>query len=570
MSTQPNSVSTGLFYFLCLLLTLSLCLSCTRGESPTDINQDIAAETGDQGGDEDEGPNDPEDPPTEDLWAKHIDVNGDGLLHFSASCSDCHKLHSFRNLAFIRSSVSTPNSGDKAVVFLSREGANSYADGDATFDGVCEACHTTLNYHCNTAAGDHSHYSGSSCARCHDHKFEFAPMIGSNSHMRHTGGDGFTELNLACDVCHSDEAGVFQDGLPFATTTVCGNCHSPDGIVDGVDDPVVGARINWASGLYQDGAIPAGKENWCSGCHDVGTSFINGVPAPAVAGNEYWGFSATGHGRTNTITCVDCHDVNAVHIDGQARTYNADLDNHQAAFRLSDVNGGQPLLVPRPLENRINPFSDPPYFELCFQCHDRYALLGGPLAPVGPYYAAEMRTNFRNDSPMVIPDGQGTDISGYTLTGVGAANSHYSHLRAGPPIIYDSDGNGLTESLVSCVTCHNVHGSTSAAMIRDGRLLGHTPGLNFSHVRYDRHAPSLGPCLDPIIMTSDSVSPAESHGGVMRAETGSDKNGVCTFCHCSGGTTTEPEYMINCMGVSCVDYYRTYVISPVPLGFVPK
>jgi hypothetical protein len=63
-------------------------------------------------------------------------------------------------------------------------------------------------------------------------------------------------------------------------------------------------------------------------------------------------------------------------------------------------------------------------------------------------------------------------------------------------------------------------------------------------------------------MTSDNVSREESHGGIMRSTTG--QNGVCTFCHCSGGTTTEPEYMINCQGVSCVDYYRTYVEPPTP------
>ena len=102
-------------------------------------------------------------------------------------------------------------------------------------------------------------------------------------------------------------------------------------------------------------------------------------------------------------------------------------------------------------------------------------------------------------------------------------------------------------------------------MIRDGRLIGNEPSLNFSHVRYDRHDPSLGPCTDPIIMTSDDVTRAESHGGIMRAATGATANGVCTFCHCSGGDTTGPEYTVNCFGVSCVDYYRSYVEPPDPV-----
>ena len=67
-------------------------------------------------------------------------------------------------------------------------------------------------------------------------------------------------------------------------------------------------------------------------------------------------------------------------------------------------------------------------------------------------------------------------------------------------------------------------------------------------------------------MTSDNVTGAERHGGIMRANSGADANGVCTFCHCSGGTTANPEYTINCFGVSCVDYYRTYVDPPAPLA----
>ncbi len=525
-----------------LLLTVA---SCTRVEDPQPL---VPPAT--------DGDFDP------DSDGAYKDMDGDGLYHHVADCDVCHDVfHAVNNLKFVLDVVATPSSGQQNVIFTARTGPHSFADADNVYDGICEVCHTTTNHHRNSADGDHSHYAGADCVTCHTHEYEFAPVGGAGqSHSRHVAGGTGNNLALACDYCHTSGGTIFQDGQPFATTAVCDECHSPGGIIDGVDDPEVGARTNWVSGVYAGDILPLGKENWCSGCHDLGVSIIDGVAAPPVAGDQTWGFAATGHGRGGSIGCVDCHDVTAVHIDGVGDTYKAALDNYQAGFRLSDVGGGVPLVVPRIDGNIAGPFSDPPYYDLCFACHDKYALFGGPLAPAGPYFAADMRTNFRNDSPMIIPDGLDTDISVYTLTGVGAANSHATHM-SGIPWSYDSDHDGEMDSRLTCVACHNVHGSTNPVMVRDGTLVDHEPGLNFSYVRYDRHEDRI-PCGDTIIMTSADVAAPASHGGISRSTTGA--NGVCTFCHCSGATTSDPEYMINCQGVSCVDYYRTYVVPPVP------
>ncbi len=498
-----------------------------------------------------------------DATGAYKDMDRDGFYHHVDGCSDCHDIRTaFNNLMFIKDTISTPASGDKDVQYTAQTGANSLADGDTTYDGACEVCHTSTLYHRNDASGDHSHYPGFNCVVCHAHASEFIPFGGAGqSHARHTAGGDDNHLALDCDYCHTGDPQVFQDGQPFETTTVCNDCHSPGGVVDGVDDPEVGARSNWVSGIYAGDDISSGKEQWCTGCHDLGNSIIEGVSASPVGGNGTWGYFSTGHGRANSVTCGDCHDLTANHIDGVAHTYRAAEDNYQVGYRLISVNGGVPLLIPRIDGNIMGPFSDPPYYNLCFQCHDKYALFGGPLAPAGPYYSDEMRTNFRNDSPMIIPDGLGTDISHLTLTGVGPANSHATHV-SGIPHSYDSDHDGVMDSRNTCVACHNVHGSTVPVMIRDGFFVGHETGLNFAHVRFDRHEIPHIPCADAIWMTSADVSREESHGGIMRSTTG--QNGVCTFCHCSGGTTGDPEYMANCQGVSCVDYYRSYVVPPTP------
>ncbi len=545
MATHGDSLTIRAgFIFFCLLLVLT---SCSTSEDSSPLAPPAPPENFDP-----------------DIDGAYKDMDGDGLYHHVQDCDVCHDVfHAHDNLMFVKNIISTPHSGDKPVVFTTHTGPLSFADGDGTYNGICEICHVATGHHLNNAAGDHSHYAGRNCVSCHTHQQEFAPSGGGTgpSHNRHVAGGSGNHLALACDYCHTSDPSVFQDGEPFATTAVCNACHSPGGMINGVDDPEVGARTNWANGIYVNDTLPAGKERWCSGCHDLGSSVIEGVSAPPVAGDTTWGFSATGHGRNNALGCLDCHDATTTHIDGQDGTYVATLDNYQAGYRLADVNGGAPLVVPRIGGSLGNPLSDPTYYDLCLQCHDKYALFGGPLAPAGPYFSTTWGTNFRNDAPMIIPDGLGTDISMLTITGVDAANSHLTHM-SGVPWSYDSDHDGEMDSRNTCVSCHNVHGSTEPEMIRDGKLVGHDSGLNFAYVRYDRHENRI-PCGDTIIMTSDNVAPENSHGGIMRSTTG--QNGSCTFCHCSGGTTPGPEYMINCQGPSCVDYYRTYVTPPTPL-----
>jgi hypothetical protein len=49
----------------------------------------------------------------------------------------------------IKEVIATPNSGDREVRFFRDTGSNSFADGDSTYDGICEVCHTQTTYHRN-------------------------------------------------------------------------------------------------------------------------------------------------------------------------------------------------------------------------------------------------------------------------------------------------------------------------------------------------------------------------------------------------------------------------------------
>ncbi|MEW6418622.1 MAG: hypothetical protein AB1480_10935, partial [Nitrospirota bacterium] len=61
----------------------------------------------------------------------------------------------------------------KTVKFFDQTGTNSFADGDTTYNGVCEVCHTQTTHFQNTGGGsDQLHANvggagGTNCISCH-------------------------------------------------------------------------------------------------------------------------------------------------------------------------------------------------------------------------------------------------------------------------------------------------------------------------------------------------------------------------------------------------------------------
>jgi galactitol-specific phosphotransferase system IIB component len=451
--------------------------------------------------------------------------------------------------------------GSKAVKFFKTTDVNSFADGDETYNGICEVCHTQTTYHKNNGTGL-SHNAGTNCIQCHTHLNGFghggAGGIGCEgchgkdadnggkgttvSHSTHTENDA-DDLRgpfIGCNSCHDTnnfpyfKSGIDSDGdgkYNLSETDVCDNCHSPGGTYDGVNDPVIGAKNNWRDGVYEGAGLKLGKEKWCAGCHDEVPSIIQGVSAPNVIGDEDaltdygigYGFYKTGHGLSSRanypatgargagVECLDCHDSEMQHIDGIARTYEPDTDylsydpvsaNYQNGYRLMDVNTGYdnkyPMHIPRTGNLFPHGFRANWEFALCFICHNPDDLLVGDI------------TNFRE----------------------GANNLHDLHTdgRNGPwgaeTPQYDSDFDGTADSRISCPACHNVHGSKSPAMLRSGELINKEPALNF---KYIDNSPGVS-----WWSWSFTSSLAQSTGGALDLTPGPatvSSNGVCNMCH---------------------------------------
>jgi len=222
---------------------------------------------------------------------------------------------------------------NKQVKFFDRKGIKSYADGDATYDGVCEVCHTQTLYHKNDGTGNY-HYPAARCYVCHDHIKGFKYDHGepgkdcedchghddgwnggsyygtTQSHSTHTENDS-DDLKgpyITCSDCHdTNNYPFFKSGTDgngdgkynLSETDVCDNCHSPGGAFDGVNNPTHGAKANWAGGVYASTTLKTGKEKWCAGCHDDQPAYSKGQHIEIIVDNTDPGASHTGTWNTS-------------------------------------------------------------------------------------------------------------------------------------------------------------------------------------------------------------------------------------------------------------------------------
>jgi len=536
--------------------------------------------------------------------------------HQSMGCSTCHQPHNTNraNIYMIRDNIETPNSGLLPAVFTAETGANSFADGDDVYDGICEVCHTATDFHRNNSSGNHNHAAGLNCTSCHTHQDAFAVnctachgfppdgIAGPNldgSHTAHFAPTAYGPQLSACEDCHlfsgatHDNGTVnFADDQLFATTTVCDNCHSTGGLFDGVNDINYGAKNNWINGVYADGNLMAGKENWCAGCHDSDPASSNqdgsGVAAPDVAGDgATYGYYYSGHGKNLMINCTNCHDPTVEHLDGEARTYaydqsiaNLEGTDYRNGYRLALVNGLEPMRIP--VNDQVIIQFDPDNYRLCVNCHDWDNLTGN---------SAPFATSFNHSGAN----------AGYSYGyGVGTEmNSHLAnHLdmqtHSGVQPFWDSDWDFNTtadqvgsnpevngyDSYITCVTCHDIHGgqafggNTEGNMMRDGRLQGREPGLNFTYLV---EATGGFP-----MVTSVGANKENSVGGVIRGGVdyragfdGTEADAICGGCHGERFPTTDEFNASGTAGNSCAEchmmspsdnYFIDYFREPSPLS----
>ncbi|MFC1602865.1 right-handed parallel beta-helix repeat-containing protein [Pseudomonadota bacterium] len=519
----------------------------------------------------------------------------------------------------IRNEILVPGTSTwKTVKFFAQTGANSFADDDATLDGVCQVCHTKTGHfrndgtgpdqmHTNADRGDltgtagenctekcHLHIGGfghgkgntdvTLCIECHGHEEGtiydpdgtypyypngstltsrgFGSVIPHTTHTEswHTDGadwettkpagagdDDLRGPGIYCSWCHNTANmptfridGTYAaddtnaDGeVSLDETSICATCHSPGGDYNGVDstDGSVGAKDNWHSeGIYDaDYNFKPGKEKWCAGCHDKDPSHIVipdrgiDITAPKVIGDETeefkygtgWGFYKTGHGTPSSTTlpasggvkagpdksCTYCHQSIRTHIDGNHRTYDCsdgcDSAEYSASYRMRKFSGSEPMAMPRAQYNGVNPTD----FDLCLRsgCHGD--------AQAAFVDDTNLDTNFRE----------------------GTTNYHEYHLSFYFANLTRADWatSGAYNNRLTCIVCHNPHGTKNHTMIRTGELTDRDPfGIWYWNTAYG--SPGLYPPPNP-----DNITLGASSYSLLQ---GNSVNGYCaTHCHNDSG-----------------------------------
>ncbi|HBH61185.1 MAG TPA: hypothetical protein DDX85_05485 [Nitrospiraceae bacterium] len=258
----------------------------------------------------------------------------------------------------VNSTITTPNSGSKSVKLFRETGTKSFADGDGTYDGICEVCHTQTLYHRNNSSGDHDHNvsAGFKCTSCHQHKDGFKPgcegchgypPVGVSTLVSISGGTGSVTAGahnrhvniegIGCIVCHYNSAGagpkhnnaltvtmgfslfngeylggayngqstVHYDSSELNTTVTdpgsgaktCSNiyCHS-----NVQNSTGTGVATSYASPQWDGGAL------MCTSCHGY----------PPNTGTHLKHINSTHHAEPwLPISCDSCH-LNHIHVNG--------------------------------------------------------------------------------------------------------------------------------------------------------------------------------------------------------------------------------------------------------------
>lgn len=395
------------------------------------------------------------------------------------ACTNCHWPHGWPNDA-------EPNA-DYPMLLVDR------------VDRLCLNCHDNDESHTHgqgcleTCHGDHSkgfaHGGGSSgagCAGCHGHDngWNGASYYGTtSSHSTHTDhdADDLRGPELACDACHdSQNIPYFRSGIDgngdgrfdLTETDVCDTCHSPGGDFDGVSDAVVGAKLNWPEGIYDGGALRAGRQDWCVTCHDQAPSAIDGHRAANKIGDGItYGYYVTGHGRTASYprmswqataaagnpgagkSCSACHDSAQPHIAPPEPTDRLIYPNDQSdgsCVHCHDA-GGSAVSAPQFYVSSAAFESSAHADVLCSACHDVH----GSVGDAGPTYSGMTKgdkealcyqchttAGVRNEA-----------ISGASLaTNIQQAFGMSSKHQLGAAFNVASESYAL-----QCTSCHNVH-----------------------------------------------------------------------------------------------------------------
>ncbi|MBI5664922.1 MAG: hypothetical protein HZC49_07530, partial [Nitrospirae bacterium] len=364
--------------------------------------------------------------------------------------------------------ITPAKSGSKTTRFFNSTGGKSFADGDATYDGVCEVCHTQTTHFRNNGGGfDPLHTNmgavvGTRCTNCHMHVNGFMGM-GGGVHKTHVTDEKGPKL--ACVDCHgTNTPPMLADGQRLANTTVCNSCHSESGAAI--------AKTYWQTNPG-NWTTTGGEAEYCGSCHDgtPGNSKNDGTgdtAANIVGDNTTYGFFVTGHGKTTgtytrlswqaTMTygnpaanksCSVCHDLSTPHYGSVNKRLKPGYENDSSNSNCRQCH-----------DSGIAATSEPEWYttysayqesahknKKCSECHDVHGASGN--------YPGMTRAN--QESLCYQCHTQG-GVQNNAMSGAGLADDiQQAFSLSNKHDLGTSFSLNFESYTLECVSCHNVH-----------------------------------------------------------------------------------------------------------------
>ncbi|OFX28655.1 MAG: hypothetical protein A2033_06275 [Bacteroidetes bacterium GWA2_31_9] len=444
--------------------------------------------------------------------------------HQGMSCSNCHQAHNpdKTNIYMVRSNISTPNSGIKPVVLSSTSGANSYADGDATFNGVCEVCHTATNYHKNDGTGG-SHNNGSDCISCHPHENAFVPIdcIGCHN-VSQDNGDGIPIGGRRAIVVEFPASNTHAHYGAALDGNDCKICHDMTSHKDGYVDLIDADNSSIYTFLKVDSIhTDPDVSTFCQSCHDTDGAtriatpldpFGNGNMAPdaktkflgTLQWNEKYGDFCWG--EEGTLRAVNSHhDI-------------SDSDQSFSGAKLECLNchGAHTSSQTSIIIDPFNPTNNWTFTtnDFCISCHNGGTgpnSPGFPLSVTGP------------SIPLRGLESCNYGISPWWVDYRWTNSAHGSNSKRAW-----TGYSGAPQYNLQCLDCHDQHGSytTSNTLGNPYMIRDFVNGTSYVDDGERYTGPFLGP---PWATFGSSRSVVISISGTTVDWAGTQ--GLCNVCH---------------------------------------
>lgn len=428
-----------------------LCLSCHGAAGPAQVDRDGTLVDVPK-----EGRNDPGG-----TFVAH-----NGSKHSSpTNCWDCHNHEgeAGTNLKMIQASMPTPNSGTLPVVLTAWTGTNSFADGDATYDGVCEACHTGTDFHTNTGAAS-AHNGQADCTQtCHKHGGGYAGTGGGCTACHNSGQGGRRPIVGEFDRTshHVDWAAAGGSTSSDITDSDCETCHDQSAHQGGnvrlwdVDDPGNTAAAVVLTGDPNTSSTEAAKlSSFCLTCHDADgangdtTPFSGGATVPPID-NTAW--LASSHEGSGAIAGCYGNGSFGCHSSGHG-------SEKKSLLAPPDVAATSTWLT-----------EDEEGF--CLNCHDS----DGPAS-------TDLKTAFNR-----------------SINWVQQATGLNDNPNLNDRHDVQTDAQTRSGARIECTSCHNPHEATSAQpyILDPDPSDGHVPGTDWYFTDYQTSGDVLAEfCLD--------------------------------------------------------------------------